>query len=388
MPMVSRRILLKIGGALAGAAALGSCTPAPSASGKYALFLTTAAGLTVLDELGTVLTPPTAIAASTPDWRHAVTAEAEGAGTRVTVRDLLTGQVHSANALAERLEPRIISGDGRFVASVTPGGAGIYGLHEPGGRDRTTIVVSGPGGELATLDLPGNLEPEVFSPDGSRLFVWDYFPAQAPDRYQMKVIDLKSGEMTAVPTRSGSATVAATRVARVTDDRRGVLFGLYVDTRNAFIHCLSLREGWSHQIVLPAPFGQGRPGVHTIALTPSPGRLSVFHSLSASVADLDPDTLTLKQIWTLSPDAQDGKPSMLMSPQGDLIASVDGKIIVSQPFREIGTPGQTRGLVFGAGGDIWAGHPDGAVNYDLATGQEIRRIRVPKMFVLKHCAQF
>jgi len=38
-------------------------------------------------------------------------------------------------------------------------------------------VVRADTGERARLDLPGNIEPEVFSPNGSQLLVLDYVPA-------------------------------------------------------------------------------------------------------------------------------------------------------------------------------------------------------------------
>jgi hypothetical protein len=323
------------------------------------------------------------VAASTPDWRGAVTAEPQGPDTRVAVRDLAARRTVSTWVLRGRLEPRVVSQDGRLVASVTPGGAGIHGLHDPGGRERTTIVVCGPEGERTRLDLPGNLEPEAFSADADLLFVLSYLPASRPQRYTAGVIDLATGVLAPVP---GAEEMNAHRIFRVHDPRRDMLFAICSRQEEslAFVHCLHLRQRWARRVALPAPFGQGRPGVHTLALSPAGDRLSVFHSLSATVADIDPDALSAQKPWQLSNTGQDGKPGLLINRSGGVVAAVDGLVLQSEPRREIGTPGQVRGLVPGTGDDLWVGHPNGIVQYNLATAREVRRIDVPGMFVLKH----
>ncbi len=90
------------------------CTPAPPSTRECALFVTTAAGLSVLAESDNVITGPVAVTASTPDFSHCVTAEAAGAGTKVSVRDLATGQVHAESVLTGQLEPRIVSPDANW----------------------------------------------------------------------------------------------------------------------------------------------------------------------------------------------------------------------------------------------------------------------------------
>lgn len=391
----TRRAVLAFAGAAAGVSALGGC-PAPArkqptgAEPAYLIFLTTRAGVTVLDQHGQVVVPPTVVAASTPDWRHAVTASPDGAGTRVLVQDLPSRQVLSACTLRGRLEPRVVSAAGTQVASVTPGGAGVYGLHDPGGRDRTTVVVSQPGGERVRLDLPGNVEPEVFSPDGNALYVLDYVPALEPRRYRVRVVDLRTRRMDAVPTRAlppgAGEDMHVHRIERVYDPRRAMLFTLCSHEADAvaFVHCLHVGQRWARRVELPAPFGQGRPGVHAIALSAAGDRLSVVHSLSAKVADLDPDRFVVKQVSSFAATRQDGKPGVLITASGSLVVNVDRRVFVAGPRREISTPGGARGLAAGTGNDIWVGHPNGLVQYDLGTGKEIRRLTVPGLYVLKH----
>jgi hypothetical protein len=178
----------------------------------------------------------------------------------------------------------------------------------------------------------------------------------------------------------------AHRIVRVHDPHRDMLFAICSRQEEslAFVHCLHVRQGWTRHVALPAPFGQGRPGVHALALSPTGDRLSVFHSLSASVVDIDPDRLLAQKLWQITATGQDGKPGLLINRAGGVIAGVDGLVIQSDPRREIGTPGQIRGMALGAGHDLWVGHPNGIVHYDLATASEIQRIDVSGLLALKH----
>jgi sugar lactone lactonase YvrE len=124
--------------------------------------------------------------------------------------------------------------------------------------------------------------------------------------------------------------------------------------------------------------------VHGIALSAAGDRLSVVHSRSASVADIDADRQVIRRVGSFAEPGQDGQPGVLITPSGGLAVNVDGKVIVTSPRREIATPGGARGLALGADNDIWAGHPNGLVHYDLATGEEIGRISIPDLYVLKH----
>ncbi len=381
---LTRRALLQAAGVVAGGAALGECSAArePARPGGVRVFLTTEDGVTVLDRDGRAVSGPTRVAASTPDWRHAVTTSRNGSGTRIAVRDLASGRVLSEDTLDDRLEPRTVSTDGALIASVTPGGAGIYGLHDPRGRQRTTVVVSRPTAERVRLDLPGNIEPEAFSPDGEALFVLDYTPADKPQRYRVAVVDLATRRMAPVP----GETMNAHRIVRVHDTRRATLFTVCSREEDdvAFVHCVHLRERRTRRIALPAPFGRGRPGVHGIALSPSGDRLVVVHSLSGSIADIDPDRMALARVGSFAKPGEDGKPGVLITPSGQVVVALDGKVIATGPRREIATPGEVRGLALGTDGDIWVGHPDGLVHHDLATGRRIGRIAVPGMYVLQH----
>jgi hypothetical protein len=395
--MATRRALLRLAGAaagaVAGASALGACAPRRGdrtdetiRPGAYLIFITTQAGASVLDQDGRVVTPPTVVAVATPDWRHAVTARPAGDDTRVAVEDLATRRVAATHTIPGRFEPRAVSPAGDLIASVPPGGAGVYGLHQPGGRERTTLVVSGRDGERVRLDLAGNIEPYAFAPAGDALFVHDFTPAPRPRRFAVRVVDLAAGRVLPVAVGGGDEHMRAYRVDDVLDPRRGRLFSLYSwpDETVAFVGCVDLRERWTRRIDLPAPFGQERPGVHAIALSPAGDRLCVVHSPSAGVAEIDPDRLAVRRVTTFAATGQEGKPNVAFTASGRLVVNVDRRVMATDPTREIPTPGEARGLVVRGDTEVWAGHPDGVVRLDLATGRALARLAVPDLYIVKH----
>jgi hypothetical protein len=216
--------------------------------------------------------------------------------------------------------------------------------------------------------------------------VLDYVPADRPERFRARVIDLATGQLTPVPARPDSAAdeVRAHRVDRVHDPRRSRLFSLYAyeDAALAFVQCLHLREGWRAYVPLPAPFGQERPGVHGIALAGD--RLCVVHAPSGLVADIDPDRLTVTTVDRLAAGGQEGKPNLGILASGQLVINVDHAVITTGPARKLPTPGPARGLVIGTANDIWAGHPRGVIRYDLTTGAEVGQVPVADLYVVKH----
>ncbi|MEV6492621.1 hypothetical protein AB0M20_28975, partial [Actinoplanes sp. NPDC051633] len=175
-------------------------------------------------------------------------------------------------------------------------------------------------------------------------------------------------------------------IERLHDPARAMSYTLYAYQPDAvaFVDCLHLGERWTHRVALPAPFGRERPGVHAMALAPAGDRLCVVHASSGTVADIDPDRLVVERVGPFAAAGEKGKPNARITASRQLVVNVDNVVVVTGPRREIATPGSARGLVLGAGGEAWAGHPDGVVRYDLATGKETGRLTVPGLYLLKH----
>lgn len=187
-----------------------------------------------------------------------------------------------------------VSADGRQAALVTDGPAADG---YPAGRSSTTIVLDGPG--LARphhLKLAGNSEPEAFSLDGRALFVIEFTPALAPDRYRVRRLDLASGRVGDVYSVDGHLQTAMRGTARTQalapDGKR--LYTLYwladptvPGAGRAFIHVLSLDEQWAHCVDLPRPVGSGSEQANALTLTPDGSRLYVADAESGTVAEMD-----------------------------------------------------------------------------------------------------
>ena len=62
-------------------------------------------------------------------------------------------------------------------------------------------MVAGSAGQRSRVELPGNLEPEAFDITGQVLFVLDYLPPVAPDRYRVRVVDLHPRQLQPLFTR-------------------------------------------------------------------------------------------------------------------------------------------------------------------------------------------
>jgi len=330
--MTTRRDLLRLAGGAVGAAALAGIsgcderTPTRTRDAAVAdrLVVETAGGLTVLGGAGPVI--PAGPAVLGAGGARLVRATTGTTHTEMVTHDVNTGQAVSRTELGGALQPRVISPDGRLVALATPGGSSPY---KPAGRVSTTLVVADSGGERVRLDLPGNLEPEAFTATGQGLFVLDYLPPNAPDRYRVRLVDLAEHRVTPLLTRLKQQVPAGAEEEMrgegrqaVYHPRREMLFTLYthqpdhLHTRDlvagarrdaphvhAFVHCLNLREQWAYCVDLPAPFGEKPAAGHAIALSPDGSRVAVVEATTATVAYVDPDQLVVSSTGRFSPPA-------------------------------------------------------------------------------------
>lgn len=437
--MTTRRSLLRLAGGAAGLAAgsaalgalgtLAACTgrtdtdpdtdrsaPRPATQPDALLFVTTTAGLVVLDAQTGKRTLPVSAALATPDWKQVVTAEPDGTGVRVTTRDAGSGQVFEGRSVRDRLTPRAVTRDGRLVALATPNGPAEDG---PPGRDKTTIVVADSGGERVRVDLPGNLEPEAFSAEGDRLFVLDYLPPAKPDRYRVRALNLRSLQVEPLSTREkvpvppgSEETMQGEGRQAVYDPNRGILFTLYThqpdhvhsrDLTNggarpgaphvhAFVHTLNLSLGWAYCIDLPAPFGEKPAAGHAIALGPQSSWLYVVDAGSGSVARIDPDQLTVEKVTKFADQGLPGEASAAITTGNRLVVGAGSRVVTmpvgasaaSGEKRELATGGPVRGLALSGDGRIYIGAENAVAAYDLGAGREVHRIPVPGLVAVRH----
>jgi hypothetical protein len=366
----------------AGCRSGGDLDPAPDPA---AVVVTTERGVVVVGDGSAGAPRPVALA--TADWRWVVAAEPDGDTTLVTVRALLTEEVRHRATLPGRLLPQAITPDGRRLALVTAAGpVRPPGLHNPAvvppARPRTTVVVTEDGAERARLDLPGNLLPDSFSPDGGHLYAYDVAPGADPPATRVRSIDLRTGHLA---TPAGGEPLAAHWVGAVDDPGRRLRYTLLVDQRGgrAFVRRMRLWDGSVDVIDLPAPFGGERPGVHILAASADQRRLCAVYNPAAVAVGLDPDRLAPGAVNRFA-DGLPGKPGAAFTASGRLVVTGDHIAVATNPTLRIATRGESRGLALAGDGRAWIGDPDGVSQYDLDSGRELSRVAVPGMLALQH----
>jgi hypothetical protein len=312
--------------------------------------------------------------------------------------------------------PRAISPGGRFVA-LAPGevgtAAGGGSTYRPAGRAETTIVVADPTGARPAVVLPGCVEPEAFSGAGDRLFVLDYLPPQAPDRYRVRVLDLATGEYGPLFTRDKKIIPPGAEEEMRGEGRQAVLasgrqllFTLYTHqpdhehTRDlisggaradrpdvhAFVHTLGTEMGFAYCVDLPAPFGEAPAASHAIALAPQSQAPYVIDAAHGVVVSIDPDQLTLRSTATIDLRARRGGPAeaafaafapdgetLYLGTGGTVFALRTGGMAVRSTW-DVAAP--VRGIAPGAGGRLWVGQPDGVLALDTGTGRPVARLPI------------
>jgi hypothetical protein len=213
--------------------------------------------------------------------------------------------------------------DAGWLPSVlSPDGASCA-LTRPAERDRTPLLVLTAGGQRR-YDLSGVVEPDAFTQDATGLFVLEWFPAAAPDHYRVRRLDLATGELQPLLTRTKSAVPAGAEEEMRGDGRqavlspsRRVLYTLYTHqpghrhTRDliagspggahAFVHVLHLAEGWAYCLDLPDPFGHGPAEGHALAVSGDGTLLAVADAASGAVVYANTEALTIDRVATVRP---------------------------------------------------------------------------------------
>jgi hypothetical protein len=402
--MVTRRAVLWTAGAAAGALAAG-CererrTPVAAPPRGDLLVADTTAGLAVLTADGATVVPA-GPGLLVPGAARLVRSVPRPGGTELAGHDVRGARVSWRASVTGTLRPCAISADGRLVALASGEAGGS--TYRPAGRARTTLVVADDGGERIRLDLPGNLEPEAFSADGQRLFVLDYLPPTAPDRYRVRMLDLATGRLEPLVTRVKSPVPAGAEEEMrgqgrqaVYDERRGLLFTLYthqpehLHTRDllagarpgaahvhAFVHTLSLREHWAYCIDLPAPFGERPAARHAIALDVA-GGLAVVDAATGALAMIDPDALAVVSTSRFVPPAEgSGEAAARFTVDRNLVLASGPEIVRLAAGREVGRwtcASNVRGLLpHPDGRRLYLGQDGAMACHDVRTGRQLSR---------------
>ncbi|SBT43201.1 YncE family protein [Micromonospora narathiwatensis] len=400
---ISRRtVLTALAGA--GAAALIGCDPRGSRQPGTATTIPDPLLVEVDDGLGVLrggerLTIPRAVASA--DGRVIYATAPDGAGTAFWQIDTATGRTSTRVALPGQWLPQAVSADGTRVALTTTAENATSG--RPDGRDVTPVLIADVTGIQHRFELRGNFVPEAFTEDLVGLFVLEWLPARAPDRYRVRVVDLATRAPGPLSTRDKSPVPPGAEEEMRGDGRHAVLapnrttlYTLYTHqpdhrhTRDlisgrpgnvhAFVHTLNLVERWAYCVDLPHPFGEESASGHALAIGPNGDRLHVVDVTSGSVAEISTEELTVRRTATLAPGTGAGHAvagrDRLFVGVGTTVRVVDVEglgLVTGWSVREPVT-----GLVLSPdGGRLYVGQTDAVSWHDPETGEEFGRAEVP-----------
>lgn len=276
------------------------------------------------------------------DWSKVFTTEVTGRATLLESSDVATGEVVSRVTVPGRLSVRVASGDGSLVALMAPlpDGRSPW-IPEP--RASTTIVVADPAGddEPSRYRLEGNLEPEAFSTDGKSLYLIRFLPPTDPIAYRVARLDLGKSRVLPVGTRTKSAvveTMTGTRLEQLPSPD-GMLYTLYttqpaayaeghahVGSPVAFVHTLSMNEGWAHCVVLPRKLWGADPADEAMAVSPYGDRLYVVDTARDLVAVMDTEKVRVVRSQKVDFEPSHGA-------ETHAVMAADGTLVVASGSR-------------------------------------------------------
>lgn len=252
-----------------------------------------------------------------PDGSSIYRAEAVGNATLIEILDPDSGDVTTSIEVGGTLEIRAVSPFGGAVALMSPRSASSD-LYVPEPREYTSInLVWNDGRPAENYTLKGNFEPETFSTDEKTLFLLEFFPPTAPDRYFVRQLDLETGLITSVSTPDQELGIELNPEMRGHARAQAMapngtyLFSLYTigsgeapvhdptdlgTDRWAFVHTLNLEEKWSHCIFLPPPFGTAAESAMSLGISGDGKHLFVIDAGTENVARIDANTLEIERV--------------------------------------------------------------------------------------------
>ncbi|WP_199516453.1 hypothetical protein [Nucisporomicrobium flavum] len=375
--MTTRRDLLILAGAVAG---LSACDPprrTPVTAVPDRLIARTTGGLVTVD------------GSTTRRWGERSAVSPDGSFVYAMKDGTLTGP--AANAQLEAgWAPEVVSADGTACVLRRPGS--LLVTH---GENQTRLPVA------------GNIQADAFTTDTLGLFVLEWLPAEAPDHYRVRLMDLGTGALSPLLTRDKRPVPAGAeeemrgegRQAVLSPDRQ-TLYTLYTHqpghqhTRNllagtrsdvhAFVHVLHLEQRWAYCLDLPHPFGEGPAESHAIAIDPDGRRLAVVDLASGSLAYADTHRLAITSVISVPKGA--GTAAVALDASRTFLGAGRTVTLLEGGGTSRWTvPSPLRGLHLNHAGDLlYAGGTDEIVWLDAASGAIRGRVRVPGLQTLRH----
>ena len=274
----------------------------PPASGDL-LFLATPSGLQALATGSGSIERELPGGKAAPGFEVLVSTLPEGSSTAVT-RIAADGEVLSRTVVEGDVTARVVTDDLVALADTESSGETPY---LPAPKLNTNIVILDDSGAQRAYELKGNFEPEAFKVDGKELFMIQYLPALAPERYQVQRLRLRDGAVLPIGRLKLNAPgqmqgTGRTQALSPWGDELYTLYTQQIDAGHdaahhaaddavaghAFVHMLNLADGWAHCIDLPAVFASGSATASAIAVNPAGDRVFVADWTHGAVSALNP----------------------------------------------------------------------------------------------------
>jgi hypothetical protein len=214
------------------------------------------------------------------------------------------GDILSRTLVEGDMTARVVTDDLVALADTESSGETPY---LPAPKLTTNIVILDDSGAQRAYELSGNFEPEAFKVDGNELFMIQYLPALAPERYQVQRLRLRDGAVLPIGRLKSNAPgqmqgTGRTQALSPWGDELYTLYTQQIDAGHdpgdhsaddavaghAFVHMLNLADGWAHCIDLPAVFASGSATASAIAVNPAGDRVFVADWTHGAVSALNP----------------------------------------------------------------------------------------------------
>jgi len=172
----------------------------------------------------------------------------------------------------------------------------------PAGATTSRFAVLARGEPARIIELPGALEFDALSSDGSILYVVELLPGPPEGHYQVRAVDLPSGvmrEAVIADKRNLGSSMAGWPITQATHPS-GVVFTLYRGAMHPFIHALNTREAWAVCLDLPEIGHQDADAARDwgIAQSVDGGGVFAVNATLGLAAAIDPLELSIRQAVT------------------------------------------------------------------------------------------
>ena len=276
------------------------------------------------------------------------------------------------------------------LGGVSPSGRWLALTRRSGRETHIATVDSGRPRLLQIERLVGNFEVETISGDGERLFLIQHVGEPKPQRYVVRLYDVRQQRLRAAALRDPTVKGLMTGYAwsGIASPNGRWLLTLYLDTRrqHAFIHSLDLVR--SRPVCINLPSGRGvfeRLKQYSLTLSPDGRTVYAANAALGVLAEIDlakqrvvrtarfrarPSPARRSGATTSGAISRDGR-TLYFSGGRDLWAYDAAFGLVRGPYR---TRGELAGFGYGRGDKrLYAVRPDGRVlAFAAATGRAAR----------------